>query len=94
MTCHAGLRAPTPVSHLLFFVAAFAIATPSVAADAVPQRCSKCHTEATLVERVAKMPAQERRTKLEAFLANHFTPDAAERAAIAAALSEKASKKP
>ena len=46
------------------------------------------------MERVAKMPAQERRTKLEAFLANHFTPDAAERAAIAAALSEKASKKP
>jgi hypothetical protein len=70
------------------------MATPTSAADAMPQRCSKCHTEATVVERVAKMPAQERRTKLEAFLANHFTPDPAERAAIAAALSEKASMKP
>ena len=67
--------------------------TSAVAADGVPDRCTKCHTEAQIVEKAAKMPADERAKNLDAFLTNHYTPDTVERAAIVAALKAKAEKR-
>ena len=66
----------------------------AAAQDAVPKRCTGCHTESAIVERVAKIPADQRRAKIEAFLANHYTPDATERAAIVRALADKAASRP
>lgn len=82
-----------PITGIVFVTGVF-LAAPVLAQDAMPKRCTGCHTENVVLERVAKIPAQDRRAKVEAFLANHHTPDAAERAAIAKALAEKAAKKP
>jgi hypothetical protein len=94
MMPHARYRTGMSILGFLLFTLAPGFTAPAMAQDAMPKRCTGCHTESSVVERVAKIPAQERRAKLEAFLANHHTPDAAERAAIARALAENAGTKP
>lgn len=93
MTC-IGLKARMPILGGSVIALAPNLAPSAFAQDAMPKRCTGCHTESAVVERVAKIPAQQRRTKIEAFLANHHMPDAAERASIARALADKAGKKP
>lgn len=85
--------APDLANFLFTFIVATIVVTPAIAADGVPDRCTKCHTEAKIVEKVTKMPANERARKLEAFLTKHYAPDSTERAAIVAALKAMAEKR-
>jgi mono/diheme cytochrome c family protein len=68
------------IPSLALIVPAAAAATDGAAA--FKQRCSKCHTARSMRAAVAKKPAAERAANLDRFLADHYAPDAAERAAI------------
>lgn len=66
--------------------------SPARAADALPAQCLQCHPETLVLERVSKMPADQRAVRLEAFLPKHYAPDEAQRRAIIAELMAKTKK--
>lgn len=63
------------------------------AEDRLPVRCTKCHTEKVMLDRVAKIPPVERDSRLDLFLTKHFVPKAAERKAIISVLMAGAEKR-
>lgn len=81
------------LSYAVIFLFAFPVAEKTIAADALPERCLKCHTEAAILAKVAKIEAENREKKLDFFLTKHYAADAAERAAIVAALKAMAEKR-
>jgi mono/diheme cytochrome c family protein len=65
------------------------VAPAAVAADgerAFKDRCAKCHTARSMRAAVARKPPADRAAELDRFLATHYAPDPAERAAIVAYL--------
>lgn len=73
------------VLRLLLTGCALVLGGPANAADGdklFKAKCTICHSEKKALDGARKVDADKRATHLERFLSTHFTPDAAERAAI------------
>lgn len=86
-----------PGASILFAALGVALAAaPALASDppvaageaAYAEACASCHrTPTRVLRRYAEMAPQERAAALDRFLADHYAPDAAKRAAIIAWLT-------